>query len=357
MTSSVRNGSCTQLPDSRVEGMAEMKELRCAVIGLGRLGWKHAQHVRTAIPRAQLVAVSDANEQTLERFAAIAPEVKTYCDYQMILEDRDIDAVVIASSTSVHAMMARDAIEAGKAIFCEKPLSMELSEALAIQTLLRQKPTFFQLGFMRRFDPAYVEAMKRIEAGEMGKVVSLRAVSRDPGCPPIEFAKTSGGLVMDLCVHDLDLCRWFTAGEATEVYARGAVVRYPELGEIGDIDHVDISLTFANGTVATVEGSRNAQYGYDVRTEIICSEGALFVGELENPSMRSYSPKGVGYATVPGFLERFDKAYGLELESFVNDVLEGRMPRVGVDDGIQAQRLVIAVNTSLATGKPVRLID
>ncbi len=334
-----------------------MERLRCAVIGLGRLGWRHAVHLKAAIPQAQLVAVSDSNTDVLGLFCAMHPEVKPYASYLAMLDDPLVDAVVIASSTSAHARMASDAIKAGKAIFCEKPLSMELEEALGIQAQLERDPTFFQLGFMRRFDPAYRSAMNSIESGQMGSAISLRAVSRDPGCPPLEFARTSGGLVMDLCVHDLDLCRWFSRSEAVEVYARGRAIRYPELGTLGDIDHVDITLTFANGFLATVEGSRNSQYGYDVRTEIVCSEGALFVGKLVDDSLSTLCSRGVSVPTVPGFLQRFEQAYLLELEAFVSDVLEGRQPSVGVEDGIQAQRLTKAANQSLASGNPIRLID
>ncbi|MDD2394960.1 Gfo/Idh/MocA family oxidoreductase [Sphaerochaeta sp.] len=334
-----------------------MERLRCAVIGLGRLGWRHAVHLKAAIPQAHLVAVSDTNDEQLGRFIDVYSDVKPYSSYQDLLQAPDIDAVVIASSTNTHTAMVRSAIKAKKAIFCEKPLSMELSEALEIQAMLSKERTFFQLGFMRRFDPAYTSAMNRIERGDVGSAISLRAVSRDPGCPPLAFAKSSGGLVMDLCVHDLDLCRWFSKSEATEIYARGSAIRYPELGSLGDIDHVDITLTFANGFLATVEGSRNSQYGYDVRTEIVCTQGALFVGKLEEDSLLTLRSEGVCVPTVPGFLQRFETAYRLELEAFVSDVLENRQPSVGVEDGIHAQRLAEAANQSLVRGKPIRLTN
>ncbi len=329
--------------------------LRCGVIGLGRLGYRHAANLAGRIANATLVAVSDSSQQALDRFVQAHPSVRTYLSYEALIADESVDAIIIASSTSMHATMARKAILAHKAIFCEKPLSMEIEEAEAILALLKEHPVFFQLGFMRRFDSSYAKAKQRIDSKALGKAISLRGVSRDPGCPPIAFAKTSGGLIMDLCVHDLDLARWFAGCEATEVYARGSAIRYPELAEIGDVDHVDITLTFENGFLACLEGSRNSQYGYDVRTEVVCTEGAVFIGGLEHHAMQEYTKEGIVQDTIDGFLTRFDEAYLNELAHFVQDVLSGSQPKVGVFDGLQAQRLALGANASLASGKPVRL--
>ncbi|ADK80791.1 oxidoreductase domain protein [Sediminispirochaeta smaragdinae DSM 11293] len=329
--------------------------LRCAAIGLGRLGWRHAANLAGTISGAELVAVSDVSVDACKRFSSVYPDVKVYMDYHDVLQRADIDAVIIASSTSMHAVMLRDAVASGKAIFCEKPLSLDLQEARELQRLVKEHGSFVQLGFMRRFDTGYAAAKERIESGAIGTPVSLLGISRDPSCPPIEFAKTSGGLVMDLCIHDIDLCRWFLGGEVTEVYARGAVVRYGALRSIGDIDHVNIDLSFSNGPLASVEGSRNSRYGYDVRTEVICTDGAAFIGKMQDEPVVMMDAKGVSMKTVPGFLERFEQAYRSEMERFVEDVLTHNPPAVGVDDGVAAMEIAEAAQTSLVSGRTVAL--
>ncbi|MDX9915722.1 MAG: Gfo/Idh/MocA family oxidoreductase [Sphaerochaeta sp.] len=334
-----------------------MESVRCGVIGLGRLGTRHAENLAAAVPHAQLVAVSDSQPGVLGAFTAAHPTVKGYLDYHTLLADDDVDAVVIASSTHMHATMATEAIEAGKAIFCEKPISIDLDKTIEVQQLLRAKPTLFQLGFMRRFDPAYLNAKGQIEAGTVGRAISLRSISRDPGAPPIEFAKASGGLVVDLSIHDIDLARWFAHSEVSEVYAKGSSIRYPELAQIGDIDHVGAILTFENGFVASLEGSRNSQYGYDVRTEVVCTDGALFIGELERPHLSTWTREGLGRSTIQGFLERFEDAYLGEMNAFVQAIRTGLQPAVTVDDGVQAQLVATAINRSMRCGAPIRMSD
>ena len=332
-----------------------MKTLRCGVIGLGRLGYRHAVNLVGSVAGASLVAVSDSSEEALSRFGQIYPSVIQFADYKDMLASRDLDAVIIASSTTMHAPMIADAIRAGKAIFCEKPVSLDLEKAKAIQALVVEYDAFVQLGFMRRFDTAYRKAKERIDRNEVGRPISLLGISRDPSCPPITFAASSGGLILDLCVHDLDLCRWYAGSEAVEIYARGGVVRYEELAGVNDIDHVNIDVRFANGFLASLEGSRNSQYGYDVRTEIVCSEGALFVGSLQDAPVQQLGPKGITVNTIPGFLERFTQAYLQEMECFVLDVLADKKPSVGVEDGVAALELCLAANVSLATNRPVTI--
>lgn len=333
----------------------EMKTLRCGVIGLGRLGYRHAANLAGSVANASLLAVSDSSEEALSRFAQAYPSVLQFHDYKALLAVKELDAVIIASSTTMHAPMVADAIRAGKAIFCEKPLSLDLEEAKAIQTLAREHGAFVQLGFMRRFDTAYRKAKEKIDNNEVGKPISLLGISRDPSCPPIAFAASSGGLILDLCVHDLDLCRWYAGSEAVEIYARGGVIRYEELAGVNDIDHVNIDVRFANGFLASLEGSRNSQYGYDVRTEIVCSEGALFVGSLQEVPLQHMAPDGIRVGAIPGFLERFSQAYLQELECFVQDVLAGKSSAVGVEDGVAALELCLAANVSLATNRPVTI--
>lgn len=333
-----------------------MERLRCAAIGLGRLGYRHAANLAGSISQAELVAVSDVSQASLDNFGASYPDVQQYLDYHEILKRDDIDAVIIASSTSSHGQVLKETILSGKPAFLEKPLSLDWDEAVELDRLTAEKKAFVQLGFMRRFDHAYVGAKKQIASGAIGEPVSMLGISRDPGCPPIEFAKKSGGLIVDLCVHDIDLCRWFFDSEVTEVYARGAVVRYPELGEIGDIDHVNIELTFANGKVASLEGSRNSRYGYDVRTEIVCTEGAVNIGGVQQAGLSVFDPSGTRQSSIPGFLERFEAAYLVELAQFVRDVLQKKeSPAVSVSDGVRAMEAALAANESMRLNKPITI--
>lgn len=332
-----------------------MEKIRCGVIGLGRLGARHAANLAGVIADAELVGVSDVSDQALKLFAARYPAIKSFPDYRDLLALDTLDAVIIASSTTMHAPMVIDAIHAGKYIFCEKPLSLKMDEALAVKKLADKKQAFVQLGFMRRFDTGYAYAKKQIDSGAIGTPVSLLGISRDPSCPPLEFAKSSGGLVLDLCVHDFDLCRWFTGSEAVEIYARGGVVRYKELEGVGDIDHVNIDISFANGVLASLEGSRNSRYGYDVRTEIVCSEGAVFIGRLQDSPAEVMDVHGSHRNTLAGFLDRFEQAYLEELEYFIRSIRTGSPPYVGIEDGIAALRLGIAANESLELGKPISI--
>ena len=332
-----------------------MARLNCGVIGLGRLGFKHAQTLAGRIGDARLAAVSDPVEAARKRFADQFPQVEVFGDYHDLLARKDVDAVVIASSTNTHGIIIMDSLKAGKAVFCEKPVTLDMKEAAEIRKTLAATGVYLTVGFMRRFDDAYIMGKKRILSGELGDPVYLTAVSRDPAAPPLEFAKLSGGLVLDMCVHDIDLARWFIGSEVEKVYAQGGVLMCEELKSIGDIDHINIEFTFKNGKLAHLEGSRNARYGYDIRTEVICTKGAVFMGGLHQTSCLVLDQRGCLTDTVPEFRTRFDKAYLTEMESFVGDVLKGRPSEVTLEDGIAAVELCFAVNEAYKSGKIVTL--
>lgn len=331
-----------------------MKKLNCGVIGMGRLGFRHACNLASGIANANLIAAADVYQPSLDKLVERFPTVTTYTDYKELLKNDDVEAVIIATSTEKHAEVLEEAIKAKKKVFCEKPLATNIEDAIALADLAKKYDSFVQLGFMRRFDTAYVNAKKRIESGDLGKPISILAIGRDPGCPPIEFAKKSGGLVSDMAVHDIDLTRWFFNSEAKEVFATGGVLRFPELGEIGDIDHCAITMTFENGGIAQLEVSRNAIYGYDIRTEVVCENGAAFVGKIKDDSTMIYKDAKMECKTVPGFLDRFETAYLNEMQVFVDDALEGKKQScVGMEDGLNAIKIVDAINESIKTGKTV----
>jgi scyllo-inositol 2-dehydrogenase (NAD+) len=329
--------------------------LNCGVIGLGRLGFKHAQNIAGRIPNVRLVAVSDPVEDAQKNFAEQFSTVEVFADYRELLAKKDLQAVVIASSTNTHGKIIIDSLNAGKAVFCEKPVTLDMTEANEIRKTLAATKGYLMVGFMRRFDDAYLMGKKRLDSGELGEPVSMNLISRDPAAPGIEFAKASGGLVLDMCVHDIDLARWFLGSEVSRVYAQGGVLMCPELKPIGDIDHINIEFTFKNGKIAHLEGSRNARYGYDIRTELICTKGALFMGGLHQTSCVVLSKNGALTDVVPEFRTRFDKSYLTEMEAFVGDVHDGKASKVTLEDGIAAVELCFAVNKAYKSGQVVEL--
>jgi scyllo-inositol 2-dehydrogenase (NAD+) len=289
------------------------------------------------------------------RFSAAFAGVETCADYHDLLARKDVDAVVIASSTDTHGQIVMDALNAGKPVFCEKPITLDLAEGAKLRSTLAATHGYLMVGFMRRFDDAYAFGKKRIENGELGTPVYTRCISRDPGCPPIDFAKTSGGLVLDMCIHDIDLARWFIGSDVSKVYAQGGVLMWEELGKIGDIDHVDIDFTFKNGKLSHLEGSRNARYGYDIRTEVLCDKGAVFIGDLRQTACVVLNQNGATTDIVPEFRTRFDQSYIAELRRFVEDCLQQKPSSVTLEDGIAAVEIAFAINKSLKTGAPVEL--
>lgn len=329
--------------------------LNVGVIGLGRLGKKHALTIGGAVANARLTAVCDPVASLMDDVRGQFPGAKAFKSPQEMINSSDVDAVVIASATNTHTELLREVIAAGKPVFCEKPLSLDVSEAKEICRLTEERNSFVQIGFMRRFDNGYAKARQAVENGEIGDVISIHCISRDPGAPPVEFVKTSGGLFFDLAVHDIDLIRWFLDDPVKTVRASAACLKYTELAEAGDVDHGNIHFTTRKGLQADAEASRNAEYGYDVRTEIIGTRGAVFVGN--NSCMNvSFMTKGkASVQTVPGFLERFEQAYETELGVFVNDVLKGKKPSVTAYDGMMAVLLAGEAKRSFYDKKEVEI--
>jgi len=324
-----------------------MSKLNCAVIGLGRLGLRHAETLAGRIPEARLVGVSDASPEKRHQFVERFPSVAAFADHHALVASPDVEAVVIASPTTWHAEMVLEAMRARKAIFCEKPLTLEAAEASALRAEETRTGAFVQVGFMRRFDRAYAAAQRSLEAGELGRPVYIHCISRDPDAPPAEFLKASGGILADLCVHDIDLARWLTGSEVASVYAQGGVLLHERVGAAGDLDQVDLLLRFANGALGHIEGSRNARYGYDIRTEVVCTGGTLLVGELNRTPCMTLDRRGSHRDVVPGFLERFEQAYENELRRFVQCVREGLPSEATVEDGLRTIEVVAAGQRSL----------
>ena len=309
-----------------------------------------------ALPERDLVAVSDVNEEAASSLAAELGVSKKYTNYQDLIADAEVEAVVIVSPTSTHKEIVLAAANDGKAIFCEKPLSISLAEAQEMQRIVEQTGVFFQMGFMRRFDKGYLAAKRKIEEGAIGTPVVFKSSSRDPFRPSLEYLDPahSGGLFIDCGIHDLDLARWYM-GDIASVYSIGGTLAYPEMKAIGDIDNAITSLYFTSGALGTIDLSRNGVYGYDIRTEILGTEGTLKIGYLRETPILMMNKKGITHDTVPYFTERFEQAYISQLQDFVENVLEQKPPSVTCADGVAALQASAAATLSFKENRPVEI--
>jgi predicted dehydrogenase len=329
--------------------------LPIGVLGLGCMGQVHARHL-AGLPEARLVAVA-SRRPAMARETAARYGARAYNSYGDLLADRELRAVVIASHTHEHRGHIEAAAAAGLAIFCEKPLALSLGDADAALGAMAAAGVPLQMGLMRRFDPPYVQARRQIQEGAIGRPLTFKAVSRDPQLPTAEDteAQLRGNLFIDLGVHDFDLARWLMAQEVGQVQAIGGALVYRRLAEQGGVDSGLVNIVFADGALGNVELSRNAAYGYDVRTEVLGSEGGLLIGGLQQTPLRVMSPAGVSHNVFPWFPERFGEAYLNEIRYFVECVRADRFPSPDGEDDRAALEIALAATESLKSGCLVEL--
>lgn len=335
-------------------GRTASARLNVGLIGLGRLGRLYARDLATRVGRARLAAVADVDSARAEQIADEFQAPRWYCDPMAVLDDGNVDALVISSPTHTHCELVVAALEYRKPTFCEKPPALSLEETARMKEAVTRTGTFFQMGFMRRFDAGYVAARRRLDEGTIGTPVVFKSTSRDPFPPSLEYAdpRTSGGIFVDMGIHDFDLARWFM-GDVQSVRAVGATLAYPELATVGDIDNAIISLVFADGRLGVVDLSRNGVYGYDITTELLGTRGTLRIGYLRETPLLVMTKNSVAHDTVPYFMQRFRDAYTAQLENFAVNVLEDRPAPVMIDDGIEALRIGLAATRAYATGEAV----
>lgn len=322
-------------------------KLNVGLIGLGRLGKVYARDLSSRLAETRLTAVADVNAALAAEVASELEVPKSFGDPRELLNDPGVDAAVIASPTHTHRNVVIAAMEARKPTFCEKPLALSLEECRAMQAAVEKSGTFFQMGFMRRFDPGYVEAKRQIDEGRIGRPVVFKSTSRDPFPPSLEYAnpKSSGGILVDMGIHDFDLARWFM-GDVKSVSAVGGVLAYPELATVGDMDNAIATLVFADGRLGVIDLTRNGVYGYDIVTELLGTEGTVRVGYLRETPVLTMTKNSVSHDTVPYFMERFERAYTLQLQNFAQNVLGGRVPPITIRDGVEALRVALAATAA-----------
>ncbi len=333
------------------------RRLKLGVIGIGRIGSFHTRNLVRRIPEADVVAVCDI---ILERAQAIADELgirRVVRDYREILADPGIEAVAIASNTDTHAFMIKDAARAGKHIFSEKPLSLDLSSIDDALAVVSETGVKLQVGFNRRFDRSFRNVRAAVASGRIGRPCILHITNRDPVRPTLEYARTSGGMFLDMSIHDFDMAR-YQVGEVEEVYAMGSVLVAPELAEIGDVDTDVVTLRFTNGALGVIDNSREAIYGYDQRLEVFGSAGAVRAENEATDTVLWSNADGVHSAKPPRFfIDRYPECYVTEFREFVECVLDDKEPPVTGRDGRLAVVIGFAAIKSLKENRPVRLSE
>ena len=330
---------------------------RVALIGCGRIGQVHLKTLLAHPEIAEFAILVDANPAALASTAESYRLARTDTDVAAIFDDPGIDAVIIASSTETHAPYIIEAARTGKSVLTEKPIALDLASTDRALEAVRAAGTRLQVGFQRRFDPGYRAAWEQIRRGEIGAVEMIHDAMRDPAPPPMEYVARSGGLYRDMAIHNFDSVRWLKGEHPVEVFAMGSALVSEEIGQAGDIDTSVVVLRFADGSLATIESSRRSGFGYDVRTEVFGSTGALMIGESRQTPIRRFGAGGVSEDHQYFFLERFAKGYEAEVIAFLNAVAQDAEVEVTGDDGRAALALAVAAEDSRRQGRPIRLDD
>lgn len=335
------------------------KTINVGILGAGRIGKIHASNIIYHMPNARLKTVADVN---------LTPEIEAWAkdlgipvvtkDPEVIFNDSDISAVIICSSTDTHADFIVRAAKAKKHIFCEKPVDLTVKKVVAALAAVKEAGVKLQVGFNRRFDHNFARVHDLVKAGSIGDPHIIKITSRDPAPPPLAYVAVSGGIFLDMSIHDFDMARFQAGSEVVEVYAKGAVLVDSAIGKAGDVDTALITLTFANGALGIIDNSRKAVYGYDQRVEVFGSKGAASAENDMPSTVKLYSDAGVSEdKPLYFFLERYKDAYINEVRAFFDAIANNKETQVTGEDGLQDLLVGLAAKKSLAEGRPVKLSE
>lgn len=329
--------------------------LKIGIVGLGRIGQIHLANIATRIKNAEVVAAADISENLLD-YARRHGVENVSTSPESVLTNPEVDAVIICTPTPSHVPYTILAAQHGKHIFCEKPLDLSIEQILAAKEAVEFANVQLMLGFNRRFDANFLKVKDMVHTGLVGDPHILKITSRDPNPPQIEYVKSSGGLFLDMAIHDFDMARYVMNSEVVEVYAKGKVLVDSRIGDEGDIDTAITTLTFANGAIGVIDNSRKAVYGYDQRIEVFGSGGMTQTKNNTPDTHEYYNEKG-GHLSLPlnFFLERYAESYVNEINVFVSSVLSGEKVPVGAHDGLMATAIAIAAKQSCQEERPVRV--
>lgn len=331
-----------------------MDKLKFGIIGTGRIGRLHVENITRFIPEVEIVAVADVMIDLARDWADGWGIPNLFSDYRELLALEEIDAVIIATPTDTHAPIAVASAEAGKHIFCEKPIDMSLEKTYEVVQAVKKAGVTFQVGFNRRFDHNFRRVRQHVMDGTVGEPHIVRVTSRDPAPPPAEYVASSGGLFVDMMIHDFDMVRYLSGQEVKRVTAHGAVLVDPAIGEAGDIDTAVVTLELENGGIAVIDNSRQAVYGYDQRVEVFGSKGQAVAYNDHPNTVELYTDETVKKDKIPFFfLDRYTGAFVDQFTDFVL-ALKGEVDvPVDATDGLRALELALAAGESLRTGKTV----
>lgn len=330
--------------------------MKIGLIGAGRIGQLHGELITHNVTGAQIKTVAEIYADNVKPWVKQLGISNLTTDYADILNDSEIAAVLICSSTDTHAQLIVEAAKAGKHIFCEKPIDFNTEKIKHALDAVKAAGVKLQIGFNRRFDHNFKKVRQIVESGKIGDVHIVKITSRDPAPPPIEYLKVSGGIFLDMTIHDFDMARYLSISDVEEVFAQGAVLIDPAFEEVGDVDTAMVTLKFENGALGVIDNSRQAVYGYDQRVEVFGSKGYV---EVENdfPSSAKLSTAEGVRSEKPHyfFLERYQQSYVEELKAFVDAVLNDKQPPITGDDGLKPVLIGLAALRSLEEKRPVKI--
>ncbi|MBR9853920.1 MAG: inositol 2-dehydrogenase [Algicola sp.] len=336
--------------------MSNTKDFKIAIAGLGRIGKIHLGNL-CQMKGVQVVAAMDPLEEG-RQYAKEKMVPNIVSSYSEMLEIGEIDAVIICSPTNTHADYVEMAAKAGIHSFCEKPLDLSLERVVEVLEVVKKSGTKLMLGFNRRFDKEFRKVKELVKNGAVGEPHLVKVTSRDPGAPPISYIEKSGGLFLDMTIHDFDVARFIVDKEVVEVFAKGAVLIDQAIGEVGDIDTAIVTLGYSDGTMAVIDNSRQASYGYDQRVEVFGSQGMVQSNNNFMDSHKLYNDKGI-HAALPlhFFLERYQEAYRIEIMDFIKSLENGNEMPVDGNDGLQSLKIGLAAIKSLKENRPVKISE
>ena len=331
--------------------------INVGIIGAGRIGKVHVQSICTQVPDAKVKMLADPF--LTDETAAWAKDMgvaQVTKDYKEVLADPEIDAVLICSSTDTHSPISVEAIKAGKHVFCEKPIDHDIDKIQEVIDALKGSKVKYQVGFNRRFDHNFEAVRDAVAAGKVGDIHVIKVTSRDPEPPSAEYVKVSGGMFLDMTIHDFDMVRFLAGCNATEVYTEAAVLVDPAIGEAGDVDTAVITLKMENGAIAVIDNSRKAVYGYDQRAEVFGSKGMVATGNDTASAAVLSNENGVtGEVPLHFFLERYMAAYAKEVKCFIDAIVNDTETPLGVMDGLEPVLMGLAAKKSMEEHRPVKI--
>lgn len=335
-----------------------MQHVNIALLGMGRIGKIHFKNITQRLKNASVVAVADPQLDKAGFTNQYGNSAHFFRDPEEAIGHPEVNAVLVCTPTTTHYDLVEKAAAAGKAIFCEKPLDLSLERTAALVNRVEETGVPLMLGFNRRFDPDFMQARQSVAAGRVGDVHIVKITSRDPGLPPIDYIRNSGGLFMDMAIHDFDMARYISGKKVVEVYAKGLVLHDSAVADAGDLDTALTTLIFEDGTCAVIDNSRKAAYGYDQRLEIFGSNGMIQVENNQHHRNIISDASGIHHALpLDFFMDRYEKSYLKEIELFIDALLHNKEMPVSGSDALQATLIATAAKLSVEKGRPVKLAE